>query len=104
MVAQFSFFPIGKGPSLSSLLAKVVPLIEKSRLSYRVGAMGTSVEGDTARIMRLIQRCQERLLRDCPRVITLITLDERNGAEYQKGRLNAKIISLERKLKRRLPK
>ena len=46
MLAEFQIVPIGtKGASLSEILAKVAKLIDQSGLDYRVGPMGTTVEG-----------------------------------------------------------
>ena len=52
MLAELEIIPIGtKSASLSGLLAEVAKLIDASGLDYRVGPMGTVVEGEWDQIM-----------------------------------------------------
>ena len=44
MLAELEIIPLGtQSPSISSLLAEVAKLIDRSGLDYRVGPMGTVV-------------------------------------------------------------
>ena len=46
MIAHLEIFPLGTGSaSISRHVARVVSLIAQSGLPYRVGAMGTTIEG-----------------------------------------------------------
>ena len=48
MLAEIEIIPIGtQSPSLSSLLAEVAKLIDRSGLDYRVGPIGTTLETQT---------------------------------------------------------
>lgn len=38
-------------------IAKVIDLVDKSGLKYRVNPMGTCIEGDLERVLELVKRC-----------------------------------------------
>ncbi len=95
MLAVLEMIPIGtKRASLSSFLAEVAMLIDQSGLDYRVGPMGTVVEGDWDQIMQVAKQCHEAILRSSDRVITMIHIDDRED-KPQPGRIVQKIRSLE---------
>ncbi len=104
MLAELEIVPIGTGSaSVSTLLAKVAVLIDKSGLDYRVGPMGTTVEGDWDAIMRLAKQCHDAMLAATSRVITTIRLDDRTDKPGA-GRITQKVASLEAKVGRSLRK
>ena len=95
MLAELEIVPIGtKTPSLSRLLADVAKLIDQSGLDYRVGPMGTVVEGDWDRVMTLAKQCHHALLASCDRVMTTIRIDDRKD-KLGTGRIVQKVRSLE---------
>ncbi len=103
MIVQFTLTPIGtKTDSLSGTLAKAMMLVAKSGLPYKVGPMGTAVEGDWNAVMNLIDRCRKTLLRECDRVSISITVDDRKDA--RPNRIKEKVLSLEKKMKMKLVK
>ena len=96
MLAELEIIPIGtKNASLSGLLAEVAKLIDASGLDYRVGPMGTVVEGEWDPIMRLARQCHEAMLKSASRVMTTIRIDDRTDKPGV-GRIVQKIQSLER--------
>jgi len=99
MLAEFSVTPIGKGTSVGEWVARCLDLVDRSGLPYRLGPMGTTVEGDLDEVLGLIKRCHEAVLADCDRVSTLIKVDDRKGA---KGRIESKVADVERRLGRAL--
>ena len=102
MLAELEIVPIGtQSASLSSLLAEVAKLIDQSGLDYRVGPMGTTVEGDWERVMQLAKRCHEAMLQSADRVMTTIRIDDRKDKPGA-GRIVQKVQSLEAKLGRPL--
>jgi uncharacterized protein (TIGR00106 family) len=104
MLAELEIIPIGtQSPSLSSLLAEVAKLIDQSGLDYRVGAMGTVVEGEWDRIMTLAKQCHQAVLGSAARVITTIRIDDRKDKPGS-GRITQKVQSLEAKVGRPLRK
>jgi uncharacterized protein (TIGR00106 family) len=104
MLAELEIVPIGTGgPSLSAVLAQVAKLIDQSGLDYRVGPMGTTVEGEWDRIMALAKQCHQAVLGSTPRVMTTIRIDDRKDARGP-GRITQKVASLEAKVGKPLRK
>ncbi len=96
MIAQFTLVPLGtKTDSLSKSLAKAMKHVVDSGLNYKIGPMGTVVEGDWYQVMTLINRCRKTLLREAPRVTIQISVDDRPEA---KNPIESKVRSLERKM------
>jgi uncharacterized protein (TIGR00106 family) len=99
MLASFSVIPVGAGQALSEHVARIISMVDESGLDYRLGAMQTTVEGEEAEVMELIMSCHREMRRLFPRVLTSITIDDREGA---KGRLQGKVADVERVLGRRV--
>ena len=98
MLAELEIVPIGtQSPSVSSLLVQVAKLVDQSGLDYRVGPMGTTVEGDWDRIMHLAKQCHQAMLSSTDRVMTTIRIDDRKDKPGA-GRIVQKVHSLETKL------
>ena len=95
MLAELEIIPIGtSSASLSGLLAEVAKLIDASGLDYRVGPMGTVVEGEWEPIMRLAKQCHDAMLESSARVMTTIRIDDRTDKPGP-GRMVQKVQSLE---------
>jgi len=99
MLAQVSIFPVGTKESLSKEVAKVLDIIDRSGLSYRVTAMSTLIEGNWDEVMAVIKRCHRTMRRSHNRVYTSIVIDDRKGAVR---RLTGKVEALENVLRRKL--
>ena len=46
LLIELSMSPMDKGPSVSKWVARSLEIIDKSGLEYRLGPMGTCIEGD----------------------------------------------------------
>lgn len=104
MLAELEIIPIGtQSPSLGTILAEVARLIDKSGLDYRVGPMGTVVEGEWDRIMTLAKQCHQTVLGSAGRVMTTIRIDDRKDKPGA-GRITQKVQSLEAKVGKPLRK
>ena len=102
MLAELEMIPIGtQSASLSTLLAQVANLIDRSGLEYRVGSMGTVVEGEWDRVMHLAKQCHQAMLASASRVMTTIRIDDRTDQPGH-GRIVRKVQSLEAKVGRPL--
>ena len=99
MIASFSIVPIGVGEELKEKIAEIVPIIEGSNVHYVMGAMQTTVEGDSEKVLEVIMACHRHIRTVAPRVLTHITIDDREGAV---GRLNGKVNDVEVALGRKL--
>ncbi len=92
MIASFSVVPVGAGEELKEKIAQIVPIIEQSGLDYVMGAMQTTVEGDSEKVIEVIMKCHQHMKTAAPRVLTNISIDDRQGA---KGRLKGKVSDVE---------
>ena len=101
MLVEFSITPIGKGESLSTDVAQVLDLVDKSGLDYKLTPMGTIVEGEWDEVMQLIKECHMLVRGRAPRVATWIHIDDCPG---RTGMLEQKIKSVEERLGRELHK
>ncbi len=101
MLVQFSIVPLGKGESVSEHVAKILKIVDESGLSYRLTPMGTVIEGDWDEVMTLIRTCHLEVLKNSPRLITTITIDDRPG---KPDRITEKIRSVEARLGREVRK
>jgi uncharacterized protein (TIGR00106 family) len=101
MVVEFSVVPIGLGEELAGPVARVLDLVDKSGLPYRLTAMGTIVEGEWDEVLGLVRRCHEALRGEATRVLTHIAIDDRAAAA---GRLDGKVHDTEKALGRALKK
>lgn len=92
MLASFSVVPMGVTGGVKTLVAEALKIVDASGLPYELGAMQTTIEGEREQVMAVILRCHERMLEMAPRVLTHITLDDRQGAT---GRLAGKVRDVE---------
>ena len=99
LLAEFSLTPLDKGASVSAWVSRSLDVIDRSGLPYRLGPMGTCVEGEWDAVMGLLRTCFERMAEDCERISISFKGDWRKGAS---GRLTAKIEKVEATLGRKL--
>lgn len=97
LLAEFSIWPMDKGESVSAYVARCVDIIDKSGLPYKLGPLGTCIEGEWGAVMAVIQKCQEELSKDSNRISCVCKMDWRRG---HSGRLEGKVRSVEEKLGR----
>ena len=91
--------PLGKGESVGKYVARSLEIVDKSRVDYRLNPMGTVLEGDWDDVFGVVKQCFERMRKDCNRISCSIKVDYRKGA---KGRLSGKVMSVEKRLGRKL--
>lgn len=99
LLAELSIWPMDKGVSVSAYVARVLDLIDRSGLDYKLGPLGTAIEGEPAAVLELIRQCHAELEKDCDRIACSVKMDWRRG---QSGRLGAKVEAVEKRLGRRL--
>lgn len=61
VIAEISFIPIGTKLSLSSYIGEALKIIEESGLKYEFHSMGTNVEGEWDDIIKLLEKCHQKL-------------------------------------------
>lgn len=95
MMIEFSVVPLGKGASVSAVIARVMKIVIDSGVRYKANPMGTVIEGDWEKLMDLIKKCHDEAMKDSDRVVTSIKIDDYKS----KGdRLDKKLESVEQKL------
>ncbi|MDH5741829.1 MAG: MTH1187 family thiamine-binding protein [Nitrospira sp.] len=97
VLLEFSMSPLGKGESVGKYVARSLDIIDKSGVSYRLNPMGTVLEGEWEQVFAVVQKCYERMKKDCNRISCTIKVDYRKG---HSGRLRSKVASIEKTLKR----
>ena len=95
MLAWFSIAPDDGSGSYRHHVAAAVRILEESGLTYRLGAMGTEVEGPRAEVLAVLVRCHESLAATAGvrRTATVIKIDDRPGVDF--GEMNRKVASVE---------
>lgn len=99
LLAEFSIWPMDKGESVGVYVARCLDIVDRSGLPYKLGPLGTCIEGEWTEVMAVIQQCQEALAKDCNRVTCTVKMDWRKG---HAGRLQSKVVSVEKSLGRKL--
>lgn len=99
VLLEFAMYPTDKGESVSDYVKRSLEIIDDSGLPYRLGPMGTCLEGEYDEVMAVVKACYERMSADCGRVACTLKFDYRHGPA---GRLDAKVETLRRKTGRDL--
>lgn len=101
VLIELSMSPMDKGESVSDYVAHSMDIIDRSGLDYKVGPMGTCIEGEWDEVFAVVRECFERMKQDCNRITASIKCDYRKG---HSGRLKSKVQSAENKVGRKLKK
>ena len=101
VLLEFSMSPFGKGESLSPYVSRILDVVDKSNVRYKLTPMGTILEGEWNEVMGVVTNCFEELEKDCNRISTNIRIDYR---KVTASRMQQKIDSLESKLNKKLSK
>ncbi len=99
LLLEFSMYPTDKGESVSEYVKGNLEIIDDSGLPYRLGPMGTCLEGEYDEVMAVVHQCYERMSADCGRIACQIKMDWREG---HSGRLDSKVDTLKTKTGRDL--
>ena len=99
VLVEFSMSPLGKNESVGTYVSRSLEIIDQSGIPYRLGPMGTCLEGDWDQVFSVIKQCYQRMSEDCNRISCIIKIDAREGHE---GRLETKIASIEQNLGKKL--
>ncbi len=103
MLFQVSMFPTSKkGTSASADVAKVIDIIDKSGLAYKLTAMSTLIEGEWEEVMDTLNNARKMLRENGhERIYIIINIDDRKDA---KNRITDKVQSVEQQLGREVSK
>ena len=99
VLLEFSLYPTDKGQSVSEYVKRNLEIIDDSGLPYKLGPMGTTLEGEYDQVMAVVKQCFDRMSKDCGRIACQIKIDWRQG---HSGRLDGKVETLKAKTGRDL--
>ena len=99
LLAEFSIWPMDKGESVGKYVARALDIVDRSGLAYKLGPLGTCIEGEWPAVMAVIQQCYEELAKDSNRIACTVKMDWRRG---QAGRLESKVQKVEEVVGRKL--
>ena len=102
VLLEFSMFPTSddcrEGASVSKQVSKIIDMIDRSGVSYKLTPMGTVIETQTIReALDIVEKAYAQL--DCERVYSALKFDIRKDS---KNRLRSKIVSVEKELGRKI--
>jgi uncharacterized protein (TIGR00106 family) len=99
LLAEFSIWPMDKGESVGEYVARCLDIVDRSGLPYKLGPLGTCIEGEWDAVMNVIKQCYQALEKDCNRITCTVKMDYRKN---KSGMINSKVDSVEKKLGRKL--
>lgn len=99
LLAELSIWPMDKGESVSPYVTRVLDVIDRSGLPYKLGPLGTCIEGEWDAVMAVITQCHQVLATDCNRITCTIKMDWRKG---HAGAIETKVKSVQDKIGRSL--
>ena len=97
VLAEFSMYPTDKGESVSTYVAPIIDIIDKSGLAYQLTPMGTVVEGSWDDVMQVVTQCFRHLEPQANRIAMQLKIDYRKSAG---SRMLSKIETVEKLLDR----
>ncbi len=94
MLAEFSINPMN-AKHMSRDVAHVIETLQTTGLPYRLGPMGTCVEGELDQVLEAIRRCHQAVASSHERVMTTIVIDDRRHPPHH---LSDMVASVEQQL------
>jgi len=76
---EFSMYPTDKGESVSDYVKRSLAIIDDSGLPYKLGPMGTCLEGDIDEVLAVMKQCFSRMSEDSNRIACVMKFDYRRG-------------------------
>ena len=99
VLLEFAMNPPDRGQGVSAYVARILDVIDRSGVTYRLTPMGTILEGSFDAVMKVVADCFHALEPDCPRIGMNLKMDYRAGNE---SRLASKVDAVENHLGRKL--
>lgn len=96
VLLEFSMFPTDVGESKSRYVSRIIDMVDKSGLEYKLTPMSTVIQSDDiAKALKIVEKAYTLLENDCDRVYSVIKLDIR---KKRKDAMKSKIKSVEKVL------
>lgn len=100
VLMDLTIFPNNIIGSMSPYVARVLNIIDKSGLKYRLSPMSTVVEGELEQVLAVATQCHNELAKDCDRISVVIRIDSKPG--NNETRMESKVTAVEEKVGRKL--
>ena len=100
VLMDLTIFPNNVIGSMSPYVARVLNIIDKSGLKYRLSPMSTVVEGELEEVLAVATQCHNELAKDCDRISVVIRIDSKPG--NNETRMESKVTAVEEKVGRKL--
>lgn len=99
MLAELSIVPLGRGEHLSSALAEVLDVVDRSGIRYKFTPCGTCLEGTWDEVLDVVSRAHARARQTSRHVLTTMRIEDEEG---ENDKLTLNVTSVEEKLGRPL--
>jgi uncharacterized protein (TIGR00106 family) len=99
MLAELSIVPLGRGEHLSSAIAEVLDVVDRSGIRYKFTPCGTCLEGSWDEVMDVVGRAHARARQASRHVLTTLRIEDEEG---ENDKLTRNVTSVEEKLGRQL--
>ena len=99
MLAELSIVPLGRGEHLSSALAEVLDVVDRSGIRFKFTPCGTCLEGTWDEVLDVVSRAHARARQTSRHVLTTLRIEDEEG---ENDKLTRNVTSVEEKLGRPL--
>lgn len=99
MLAELTIVPLGRGEHLSTAIAEVLDVVDRSGVRYKFTPSGTCLEGEWEEVMEVVRQCHARARESSRHVMTTIRIEDEEG---ETDKLTRNVTSVEEKLGRQL--
>ena len=99
MLAELSIVPLGRGEHLSTAIAEVLDVVDRSGIRYKFTPCGTCLEGSWQEVMDVVRNAHARARQTSRHVMTTIRIEDEEG---ETDKLTRNVTSVEEKLGRQL--
>jgi uncharacterized protein (TIGR00106 family) len=99
MLAELTIVPLGRGEHLSTAIAEVLDVVDRSGIRYKFTPSGTCLEGEWGEVMEVVRKCHARARESSRHVLTTIRIEDEDG---ETDKLTRNVTSVEEKLGRQL--
>ncbi len=100
VLMELAIFPNNVVGSLSPYVARVMDIIDKSGLKYRLSPMSTVIEGELEEVFAVVAQCHNDLAKDRDRISIVMRVDSKPG--NNETRMESKVTAVEEKVGRKL--
>ncbi len=76
-IMQVTIIPMGKGTSVSRIIAAAVRVLKEKGVDFKLTPTGTVLEGELGELLGLAKEMHEAVMQACDRAVTFLVIDDR---------------------------